>query len=429
MSGEQITPAEALNIIDEFADKKALPSQGYKAAETLFALRAKDPELQTGLLNKCLEDLGRYESIRKVAIDTIDGELMMLKRGLANKEDVQRAGIAIELAHVLQIERYPEFAQRLQRADEEFKLFNGPPSETSTQPTPSSVIPGTHATPPPSAQREEGTTDEVVTPDDIKLGEEVSTEEVGWLHLKGEETETKDEADVYISEKALVDLKEDLKKRGSKLEAGGVGLGYITTDPRTNRLSTRITRYLSLPEDVVPTTSISSTFTPDAWRYANMELNRLRQELPDLALTMVAWVHSHPGWGVFLSADDDNTNRHFQQPGQVAIVYDPIKDEVGFFSKAGTIRDPRKTSEDFIQHRGIYVTREKLVIDVSDLPPAPARPTIPSASEETVIQEPKDQDAENIAEQRATEAGTTVAEMLDRVRRSKKQIEDYPKQT
>lgn len=212
------------------------------------------------------------------------------------------------------------------------------------------------AAPPPTVSSAE-----TFNSDDIKIGEEVSLEDVEWLQLvgAGEKHEERDYSDVYVSAEALGSLRADLEIRGSHLEAGGLVLGYINTDPKNNRLSTRITRYLSLPENLMPATSMAITFSPDAWRYANEEMDRLRAALHDPQLSIVGWVHSHPGYGAFLSADDHFVNKFFQAQGQVAIVYDPNKEELGVFSKGGTFKRIRSEEDSFRKHRGFFKTSAK----------------------------------------------------------------------
>ena len=47
---------------------------------------------------------------------------------------------------------------------------------------------------------------------------------------------------------------------------------------------------------------------------------------------VLGWHHTHPDFGVFLSAYDLFIHRHFfPQPWQVALVVDPLRQELGFF--------------------------------------------------------------------------------------------------
>lgn len=69
------------------------------------------------------------------------------------------------------------------------------------------------------------------------------------------------------------------------------------------------------------------TFNADVW----VELNRAREaDYP--ALKIVGWFHTHPGLGVFFSADDVVVHSAgFSMPWHVALVVDPVRQEAGFF--------------------------------------------------------------------------------------------------
>ena len=48
---------------------------------------------------------------------------------------------------------------------------------------------------------------------------------------------------------------------------------------------------------------------------------------------VVGWYHSHPGYGIFLSATDKKTQEiYFSAKWQIAIVIDPVREEFGVFS-------------------------------------------------------------------------------------------------
>lgn len=47
---------------------------------------------------------------------------------------------------------------------------------------------------------------------------------------------------------------------------------------------------------------------------------------------VVGWYHTHPGLGVFLSQIDMRTQQlYFRAPWQIAMVLDPVHDQIGFF--------------------------------------------------------------------------------------------------
>lgn len=69
------------------------------------------------------------------------------------------------------------------------------------------------------------------------------------------------------------------------------------------------------------------TFTADTW---TMVHERLQVAHPDLRI--LGWYHTHPDFGVFLSSMDLFIQQHFfNLPWQVAMVYDPVREEDGIF--------------------------------------------------------------------------------------------------
>ncbi len=69
------------------------------------------------------------------------------------------------------------------------------------------------------------------------------------------------------------------------------------------------------------------TFTHDAWTTINREMDTHYVDLK-----IVGWYHSHPGFGVFLSERDTFIHEHFfSNPGQIALVVDPMQKTEGVF--------------------------------------------------------------------------------------------------
>ncbi|MGQ9897755.1 MAG: Mov34/MPN/PAD-1 family protein [Acidobacteriota bacterium] len=64
-------------------------------------------------------------------------------------------------------------------------------------------------------------------------------------------------------------------------------------------------------------------------------LQRLREHrlyVAEADLRIVGWYHTHPGFGVFMSGTDQDTQQQvFGMPWQVAVVYDPLNGEYGLF--------------------------------------------------------------------------------------------------
>jgi proteasome lid subunit RPN8/RPN11 len=86
----------------------------------------------------------------------------------------------------------------------------------------------------------------------------------------------------------------------------------------------------------VPATSasaeqISLTFTHEVWAEI---LTAVNTDFPDYQI--VGWYHTHPSFGLFLSQYDEFIQRNFfAEPGQVALVVDPIAGELAWFAEKG----------------------------------------------------------------------------------------------
>jgi len=86
-----------------------------------------------------------------------------------------------------------------------------------------------------------------------------------------------------------------------------------------------------IPAVDVRSQSASLTFTHDTWSALTRDAERL---YPDDVV--VGWQHTHPNMGIFLSEKDLFIHRHFfSQPWQIALVVDPVKQELGFFQWRG----------------------------------------------------------------------------------------------
>ncbi len=69
------------------------------------------------------------------------------------------------------------------------------------------------------------------------------------------------------------------------------------------------------------------TFTHDTW----IEMNDcIDSDYSDMCI--IGWYHTHPGFGAFLSEDDQFIHRNFfTQPYQIAIVIDPLQNKLKLF--------------------------------------------------------------------------------------------------
>jgi proteasome lid subunit RPN8/RPN11 len=75
-------------------------------------------------------------------------------------------------------------------------------------------------------------------------------------------------------------------------------------------------------------TRTSVTFTHDVWQNVFEQL-----DLMEDGSVILGWYHSHPGYGIFLSEDDQFIHRNFfPAPFHVAIVVDPIEGTIGTFA-------------------------------------------------------------------------------------------------
>ena len=69
------------------------------------------------------------------------------------------------------------------------------------------------------------------------------------------------------------------------------------------------------------------TFTSETWNHIQTELDQRHGEK-----RILGWYHTHPGFGIFLSAMDMFIHENFfNQSDQLALVYDPISYEDGLF--------------------------------------------------------------------------------------------------
>jgi proteasome lid subunit RPN8/RPN11 len=86
--------------------------------------------------------------------------------------------------------------------------------------------------------------------------------------------------------------------------------------------------YLALDTALPATTQGDSTHVKFQWESWEEIWGLL-----DKDSEILGWYHTHPGLGVFLSQTDMRTQEnHFRAPWQIAMVVDPIQDQIGIFS-------------------------------------------------------------------------------------------------
>lgn len=106
------------------------------------------------------------------------------------------------------------------------------------------------------------------------------------------------------------------------------------------------------------------TFTADTWTYINQEMDT---RYPDDRI--VGWYHTHPGFGVFLSEMDLFIQQSFfDLPWQIALVFDPVRNEDAVFSWRKGSCEP-----------ATYTVGTEIAVESSIVPAVPpstvARPT------------------------------------------------------
>lgn len=69
------------------------------------------------------------------------------------------------------------------------------------------------------------------------------------------------------------------------------------------------------------------TITYATWEYVHHQMDSVH-----VGKQIVGWYHTHPGFGIFLSEQDEFIHRNFfEQPFQIALVYDPVSRDHGAF--------------------------------------------------------------------------------------------------
>ncbi len=107
-------------------------------------------------------------------------------------------------------------------------------------------------------------------------------------------------------------------------EQAGILIGRVYRDP-SGFLYTVVTAAIPVEdaEASIAQVKLRASSWPPIWQ----------ELLKDQELQIIGWYHSHPGYGIFLSATDRQTqNTYFAAPWQLALVVDPIREEFGAFA-------------------------------------------------------------------------------------------------
>ncbi len=126
--------------------------------------------------------------------------------------------------------------------------------------------------------------------------------------------------DKSVFERIQLHLKSDIS-----VEKGGLLIGKAFLDEQASRFL--LTIHDAFEAHAGLETSSTLSYTTSTWE----EIIPLIQHLPH-DQTILGSYHSHPGMGVFLSSIDMETQTEiFNADWQIAMVVDPITNEVGFF--------------------------------------------------------------------------------------------------
>lgn len=131
--------------------------------------------------------------------------------------------------------------------------------------------------------------------------------------------------ELCVIESAIDSLKTHLSQDTSK-ETGGILVGNVSDSK--DIYYTQITGAIAAPTTIG--TRSNFRFTPNCWPAI---LKSQKELFPQTQI--VGWYHSHPDFGIFLSGVDlDTQGVYFNQPWHIAVVYDPIREQIGFFCGA-----------------------------------------------------------------------------------------------
>jgi proteasome lid subunit RPN8/RPN11 len=128
-------------------------------------------------------------------------------------------------------------------------------------------------------------------------------------------------ATIQISKNLLGEII-DFSELDFERETGGFLLGEVTPGGTPQ---VRIRHFL--PATEARSQSARLTFTHESWSAMNRQAQQhFRDDV------VVGWQHTHPNMGIFLSAYDLFIHRHFfREPWHIALVVDPVRQELGFF--------------------------------------------------------------------------------------------------
>lgn len=135
---------------------------------------------------------------------------------------------------------------------------------------------------------------------------------------------------VYIEAQALDNLKQHLESN-LRVEQGGILFGNTYQD---SELGTYVEITASIAAPATIGTGSHLEFTSNSWLAIMDEAKANHPEA-----NIVGWYHSHPNIGVFMSGTDMRTQQaFFYHDWSVSIVYDPVRQDIGFFLGKNAIK-------------------------------------------------------------------------------------------
>ena len=165
---------------------------------------------------------------------------------------------------------------------------------------------------------------------ETKVSEDITKEDVSIFPLEDQsqyQSFAHNNVQLLVIESAIHQLKTHLSQDTTK-ETGGILVGNVSVDLEKSIYCTKITGAIAAPTTIG--TRSTFRFSPHCWTAI---LKEQKECYPQTQI--VGWYHSHPNFGVFLSGVDlDTQGVYFNQPWHIAVVYDPIRDEIGFFCGA-----------------------------------------------------------------------------------------------
>lgn len=135
-------------------------------------------------------------------------------------------------------------------------------------------------------------------------------------------SETENPHNLYIREDIILNIKKHCR-RSPRIEVAGYLLGEIYKTGDVGAIVKIVDHY---PLQSTQESAYHFKFEPDEYKRA---LQYIQEELQGRFI--VGWYHSHPSYGVSLSKQDIFVHRNFFDDLSVALVIDPLRNEVGYY--------------------------------------------------------------------------------------------------